>query len=256
MAYEQIILEREGPIAILTLYQPEKLNALSGQMSAEIGLATEELQADREIRAVIMTGAGRGFCSGADLTSMGGSHQRAKTEVMGGVVMQIRGLNKPVIAAINGVAAGAGFGLALASDIMIASESARFSSIFIKRALVPDYGVSYFLPRWVGLHKAIEMVYTGDMVDAQEAYRIGLVSKVVPADQLMATAKELAQRLAASAPLAIQMCKPIMYMSLDNNLDLQLHREHWSQIICLASDDFKESVQAFFEKRDPKFTGN
>jgi len=269
MEYETILYEKEGKVATITLNRPETLNAWNMTMGEEVYAALDEVRKDDDVRVLIMTGADRGFSSGADLSAAGGvgGGPPGITEGMVGstmkgrrgvwdVAMAIPNLPKPVIAAVNGVAAGAGFSVALACDIRIASDKARFSQIFVKRGLIPDSGATYFLPRIVGLSKACELAFTGDIIDAAEAERIGLVSQVVPHDELMKVTRELAEKIASGPPITIQLAKmALLRGSVATSLEEQVDRENYVQQMCFATEDFIEGVKAFIEKREPIFKG-
>ena len=263
MKYKDIILHKEGGIAAITLNRPEKLNALSPAMSEELPQAIEDVVSDDDIRVLILTGAGRGFCSGADVSMQaariaGELKTKSRREIvapMGGFITSLATMDKVAIAAVNGIAYGAGLSLALACDIRIASDNARFSVGFVKRALVPDGGQTYFLPRLVGIAKAIEFMCTGDIIDAKEAERIGLVSKVVPADELIKSVKELAGKIANGPPITIELTKRLAHKGLENDLDRQIYLESYAQKICYGTEDHKEAVKSFFEKREPIFHG-
>lgn len=263
MEYKDIMLQKEGGIATITLNRPEKLNALSPAMHKELPQAIEEVVSDDSVRVLILTGAGRGFCSGADVSMQaariaGELEAKSRREIvapLGGFIASLAKMDKLAIAAVNGVAYGAGLSLALACDIRIASENARFSVGYVKRALVPDGGTTYFLPRIVGISKAMELMCTGDIIDAKEAERIGLVTKVVPAEELMKSVKELASKIANGPPIAIELTKGLAHKGLENDLDSQLYLESYAQKICWGTEDHKESVKAFFEKREPIYRG-
>lgn len=262
MTYEHLIYEKEGHVVTITLNQPEKLNALSSAMRCSFVAALAEAAEDVDTRVVVLTGSGRGFCSGADLTG-GGSGNAAdyglgesyRLEPLGMLALKLNKFAKPTIAAVNGVAAGGGLGLALGCDIRISSENARYSSVFVRRALGPDHGVSYLLPRLVGLDMALRLMYTGDIIDAQEALRIGLTSQVVPVDQLMSVAYELAHRLAKGPPVTLSLTKKAAYHGLDGNFYDALEYETYAQNIIHNTEDSTEGRRAFVEKREPQWKG-
>ena len=261
MEYEDLLLEkREDGVAIITLNQPEKLNALSRGMSQGLVLATEELAKDDDVRVVIVTGAGRGFCSGADVSMMaaaagGGATERPpryqRLQLTGAIYDVFPKLEKPVIAAINGACAGAGYSLALSCDIRIASENARFVV-----ALLPDYGLSYYLPNAVGMSKALELMFTAEPIGADEAARIGLVSKVVPLDELMKAADELALKIAAQPPMSLEFTKRMVWQSRFDELLRLVSMESWGMRMLSGSEDQRASVEAFMKKQPPpKYKG-
>jgi 2-(1,2-epoxy-1,2-dihydrophenyl)acetyl-CoA isomerase len=259
--YEGFFVEKEGAIATLVLNRPERLNALLPTLILDFPRAIEDVRKDDDIRVLIMTGAGRAFCAGGDVSTKGSGKtyqelsQRWSRFLIGPVAMSLRNLEKPTIAAINGAAVGAGVSLFLACDIAIASENARFGLAFVKVGLVPDAGATYFLPRKVGIAKAIELMCTGDMIDAKEAERIGLVSRVVPHDKLMEEVKKLAEKLAKGPPIAIGLIKRATYKSLDNNLEQQIDFEDFAQSLCFKTEDHKEGARSFMEKREANFKG-
>jgi len=261
MAYRDIILDKAEGIATLTFNRPDKLNALSLATMEEVISALEEVAADDEVRVLILTGAGRAFSSGADLSAdiPKEMEQRLRLEPFSGfgrAAMLLRNLEKPTIAAVNGIAAGGGFSLAMGCDLRIASEAARFSCIFVRRALVPDTGATFYLPRLVGTARALEMMYTGEFVDAREAERIGLVNQVVPGEELMTATLELARRIAKMSPIILGLTKRAVMKAMDtNDLAIPLAYEAWAQSIAFQTEDFQEGVKAFFEKREPVFKG-
>ncbi len=267
MAYEGIILEVEEGVATLTLNRPDKLNALDPTLLQESSTVIRKLNDDDEVKVLIITGAGRAFCSGADLTgpvsgtalNQVGIGRRERLEPFvsfGWLIRQIDGFAKPAIAAVNGIAAGGGLAIALACDIRIASEDARFSSIFVRRALVADCGATFYLPRVVGVAKALELMWTGDIIDAQEAERLGMVSRVVPADDLMKVTKEFALRLARGPSVSIELQKRLAYDGLKADSVLsQMAQEDFAQSVCRETEDVKEGRQSFIEKREPRFEG-
>lgn len=266
MIFEHITVEQQGGVRVITLNRPERMNALSAQMSMELRETFADVTTDDGTGAVVITGAGRGFCAGADLTGGGPTANRgggerprhSRIDPLGGagqVILGLRGMEKPVIAAVNGPAAGAGFGLATACDLRIASTEARFTTVFIKRGLAPDYGSSYFLPRIIGISRATEMFLTGQMLDATEALAVGLVSLVVPPERVLKEAITLATTLAEGPPLAMQLTARALNASLQNTLEEHLVLEWAGQTVCLASEDAREGVTAWLEKRSPAWKG-
>ena len=253
-------VEVDGPVATVTLDRPEALNALTVPVKVALREALEAIDADHSVRAVILTGAGRAFCAGQDLAERE-RPDAAPLEVevrerYNPIIRALRSMGQPVIAAVNGVAAGAGVSLALACDLRIAAEEARFMLAFGRIGLVPDSGASWFLPRIVGLAKAAELTLVGDTVDAAEALRLGLVSKVVPGAQLMEEARALADTLAGGAPLANALTKQALQRSMTIDLDEALEGEAKFQGIAGRSADHAEGLAAFREKRRPRFGGN
>jgi len=253
-------VEVDGPVATLTLDRPAAMNALTVPVKLALREALESLAVDRSVRVVILTGAGRAFCAGQDLAERE-QPDAAPLEVevrerYNPIIRALRTMGQPVIAAVNGAAAGAGASLAFACDLRIAAEDARFILAFGRLGLVPDSGASWFLPRLVGPAKAAELALLGDPIDAAEAWRLGLVSKVVPGDQLMIEARALADRLAEGAPLALALTKTALDRAMTIDLDEALEGEAKLQGIAGASADHAEGLAAFLEKRPPHFTGS
>jgi len=261
MNYEDIVYEKDGRIATITLNRPDVLNAYTSSMVAEMAEALDDAAADDAIRALIITGAGRGFCSGVD-------NRDPKPPLTGvpdtikyrwklyPVISRLWDYDKPVICAINGMAAGAGTSLAMICDVRIASDKAQFLMVFARRGMVPDNGASYFLVRLVGLSKAYELTYSGDAIDASEMELIGLVTKVVPHDRLMDEARALALNLSKGSPIVTQLSKQLIRRAMaEPDLFAQMELEGNFQRIATKTKDFKEIAQAAKEKRDPKFKG-
>ena len=264
MSSNVLLQDKVDHVAVLTLNRPGKLNALNGELRGEMLEAVASVQADDDVRAVIFTGSGRGFCSGADLTGGGGGEATPPTQNdhlddlgwVGRQALAVYGLDKPVIAAVNGVAAGAGMSLALACDLRVGSEKARFKTVFIERNLSPDSGMSFFLPRIVGYSRAADLIYTSRAVEAEEAHRIGLLDRLVDHDQLLETAIELASQMADWPPLALRVSKRVLQHNMECDLDAALRYELTSLSYGnRAVNDRKESLAAFRERRRPKFTG-
>jgi 2-(1,2-epoxy-1,2-dihydrophenyl)acetyl-CoA isomerase len=265
MAFEHLLLEVADDIATVTLNRPEKLNALNRALQQEILEVCAALKQDDGVRAVIFTGAGRGFCSGADVSGpLPDAPERIPWQQLtdedswvGRQARAIYHIDKPTIAAVNGIAAGAGFSLALACDIRIGSEHARFKSVFIERNLSPDSGMSYLLPRIVGQGNALDLILTSRTVDADEALRIGLLQRLVPHERLLEEARSVARQIAALPPIAAIMSRRVVQRAWEHDFDAQLREEIHAITICRrAVNDAREQRQAFLEKRPPRFTGS
>jgi len=261
--YEHIQVAEADGIMTITLCRPERLNTFIGHMRRDLAEALEEAGSDRNVRVVIITGAGRAFCAGGDITFMAELMQRRDSEefsrILGAgrrVILAIRQMTKPVIASINGPASGAGCNLALACDLRVASNTATFSQSFAKIGLHPDWGGTYFLPRLVTPNKACELFFLGDTIDAAEAMRLGIVNQVVAPEDLESATLQLAERLRAAPPIALAAAKHAVYMSQATELDEMLRYETEAQLRCFDSDDGHEGIHAFLEKREPKFTGH
>ena len=258
MAYETIIYEKQNGVATITLNRPQSLNAFIPQMNQEVLQALKESERDGEARCVMITGAGRAFCAGQDLKGrtpeQKGSLGASLREKYNPMIRQIRQMEKIVIAAVNGVAAGAGCNFALACDLRIASEEAKFIQSFVRVGLAPDSGGSFILPRLVGLSKAMELLLLGDTVDAKEAQRIGLVARVFPAAEFAGSARSIAEQV-ARAPRGIGLIKRAINRANLAHLEQDLEYEALLQEIAGRSGDYDEWVRAFLEKRAPVFTG-
>jgi len=267
MKYNAITLTIREGVAVMTLNRPEKLNAMNPTLLEESAGVLKTLNENDKVKVLILTGSGRGFCSGADLSgpvsgidmNQPGLGRREKLEPFvrfGVLIRELERFAKPTIAAVNGIAAGGGLALALACDIRIAAEEARFSAIFVKRGLVPDCGTTFYLPRVIGTGRALELMWTGDVIDARDAERIGLVNRVVPGKILLVEAKKLAFRLAESPSVSIELTKKLVYEGLKASSALaQLMSEDYAQYVCRQTEDVREGKASFLEKRPPRFKG-
>ena len=272
MQFKDILYEKSDGVATITLNRPERMNAFTNQTLREWTEALDDARLDSDVRAVILTATGRGFCAGVDLradirdlgleaTGRGGGLRSAadgRNFLRDGVHYVPRAaalLDKPYIAAVNGPAVGAGMDMASMCDIRIASEEARFAMTYVKIGLLPGDGGCYYLPRIVGVAKALELIWTGDFIDAQEALRIGYVSKVVPADQLVPAAREMAQRIAEGPAVAIQLAKRLVYRGMDASIWEALEQASTAMGIVMATEDVLEGPRAFLQKRKPQFQG-
>lgn len=258
-----VILEgKHDCIATLVMNRPDRLNALNNELAMAVNDALGRIAKDESVNVVVITGAGKAFCAGGDLGALGKGHQTGETHQLEPLlragmqmVLKMRTMPQPVIAAVNGPAAGAGMNIALAADIRIATEEATFGQNFSKVGLFPDYGGMYFLPQLVGPSKAAELFYTGDMIDAKTALALGIVNQVVPAAQLETAVKAMAEKIARGPALPIRAVKNAIFASHEKELARALDHEVREQIRCYLSDDCREGIRAFFEKRQPKFQG-
>jgi enoyl-CoA hydratase/carnithine racemase len=261
-AYENVVVEIADGIGTLTLNRPDKLNAFAGAMRQEIAAAVRELAASDDVRVLVVTGAGRAFCAGADIAYM--KQLTASGDVAGfrglveagrDVVTAIRSTLKPVIASVNGPAAGGGANLVLSCDLRIASDRAAIGQTFNRIGLHVDWGGTFFLPRLVGAAKALELIFSGEMVPANEAQRMGLFNRVVPHEELARVTREVALGLTLKPPKAVALAKRAVYASDRHTLEDQLDMELAHQLACFQSEDAKEGLAAFLEKRAPEFRG-
>ena len=258
-----VLLEaRHDAVATLVMNRPDRLNALDTKLVTALNDALGRISKDESVRVVVLTGAGRAFCAGGDLALIGqvraaGATHDLELLLTSGTkaVLTMRCMPQPVIAAVNGAAAGAGMNLALAADVRIAAEEAMFGQNFAKVGLFPDFGGTYFLPQLVGPAKAAELFYTGEMIDAKTALQLGIVNRDVPATQLEAEVNSLARRIAEGPPLAIRAVKKTLFASEGEKLTLALAKEVQEQTRCYFSQDCSEGISAFFEKRPPTFRG-
>jgi len=258
-----VVLEvKHENVVTLVMNRPDRLNALNNELAMAVNDALSRIAKDDSVAVVVITGAGRAFCAGGDLAALGAGRQKGTIKdleplLRAGMqmVLNMRTMPQPVVAAVNGPAAGAGMNIALAADIRVAAEEATFGQNFAKVGLFPDYGGTFFLPQLVGPSKAAELFYTGDMVDAKTALSLGLVNQVVPAAQLEAAVKTLVQKLARGPQLPIRGAKKYLFASQAKELSAALDNEVEEQIKCYSSEDCLEGITAFFEKRPPKFQG-
>ncbi len=261
MQWETLSLEIKDHIAILSLNQPETLNALTFKMADEFQEVIDLLQSDLETRVLIITGQGRSFCSGGDLKSTFKMYNDPPAQAQQTVInfykafLSIKNLQIPTIAVIKGYTIGAGLCLAMACDMRIASSDTKLSMSFIKLGINPGMGGTYFLPRLVGTAKALEMCLTGEPIDAEEAYRIGLLNHVVDSEQLTPFSLNLAGRIAKNPPVPANLIKKAIYQGLNNNLEDVLTFEALAQITCASTEDMQEGIAAIMEKRAPSFKG-
>lgn len=256
-----VTLTRDGHVATITLNRPDRLNAISGPMIMDLGRMLMECDGDRDVRVILLTGAGRGFCSGLDLQDVAGGSgigsggdtgMNARIEDTPPFVL--RRIDTPIVCALNGPAAGYGMDLALGCDLVIASDTASFTPP-VKRGILPESGGTWLLPRLVGWHKACEITMLGRKLDSSELQRLGLVNLVVPHDEFEATVKEWVAELAAQPPLALTAAKRTMRLGLDTTFDANAHHVMAELMTLFRSKDFTESVTAWMEKRDPVYQG-
>jgi len=255
-----ILFEIKNSIAFITLNRPEKFNAFNRQMSLDLQEKLDECEKNISVRCVYLTGAGKGFSSGQDLTEAidpnGQEMEKIIAEQYNPIIRKIRNLNKPVIAAVNGIAAGAGANIALCCDVVIASESAIFIQAFSKIGLIPDCGGTYFLPRLIGLQKSSALMMIGEKISAKEAERIGMIYKYFPDETFFHEAEKMAIALSQLPTKALAYIKQALNQSLEQSLEQQLHTEDLFQQKAAATNDFKEGVCAFIEKRKADFKGD
>lgn len=258
-----VLLEtRESSIVTLVMNRPDRLNSLNNDLSSALNETLTRLAADKTVHVVILTGAGRAFCAGGDLSAIGKGRERGDSAELAPIlrsgmqaVLKIRTMPQPVIAAVNGPAAGAGMNLALAADIRLAVDDASFGQNFAKAGLFPDYGGTYFLPQLVGPAIAAEMFYTGEMIDAKTAHQLGIVNHLFPVDRFEAEVRALAKKIADGPQVAIRAVKQELFAREKTQLLEALEMEVTHQLKCFHSQDCTEGIRAFHEKRPPKFEG-
>jgi 2-(1,2-epoxy-1,2-dihydrophenyl)acetyl-CoA isomerase len=260
MGHATLVVETADGIATITLNRPEARNALDLVMRRELVTALDDVEADPGVRVVILTGAGGHFCAGGDVKLMrerrpAAAEGRARVEALNRLVIRLVEFPRPVIAMVDGFAVGAGCNLALGCDLIVASERARFGEVFARIGLVPDGGGTWLLPRVVGLARAKELIFTTEIVDAAAAARIGLVNHVVPVAELVTFTRGLAARIAAGPPGVHALAKQLLNRAAASDLGTALDREAFAQALAVTSDDHREGLQAFFDKRPPRFTG-
>lgn len=259
--YRSLIWELDGSIATITLNRPEKKNAMSWVMFNEIRDVFERAAAEPEVRCVVLTGAGGAFCSGADLTDpenavSGSFGSKDRMKVIDGIVKAFVHCPKPTIAKVTGIAAGAGCNLALACDLIVASREGAFAELFVKRGLVVDFGGTWALARLLPLQRAKEIAFLGETISAEQANEWGMLNRFCEADEIDSVVKDLAVRLSAAPPRTIAMIKDNLNRATERSLEENLEAESWGQAFSFGSQDTREAIAAWIEKREPRFTGN
>ena len=267
MTYESITVEREGRVARVTLNRPEKLNAINAQMESELTEVIPQLDQDDEVGAVVVTGAGRAFCAGGDVSQMPGSaskqDQRSRNvdDIRRGfkgaqsVVLGLQRMQKPVIGMMNGVAAGAGFDMACACDIRIGTPKSRFVSAFVRVGLFPGWGGLWLYAKVLGVPKAAELLFTGDFLEAEEAHRLGMLNKLVAEEELEEVTMEMARKIADGPPISLRLSKLMLYKCLEMDLETAMQMSAALETITLTSEDHREGISAFRDKRKAAYEG-
>ena len=261
---DELLTERHGAVEILTFNRPDRMNTISGPMLGQLADALVRADRDRDVRVIVITGAGRAFCAGLDLQDMSsgkglgegaGANRPGELDLRDTPPTVLHNLDTPTVCALNGGAAGYGMDLALGCDIRIAAESSKLAPAFVKRGVLPESGGTWLLPRLIGYAKAAEICFTGETLGAAECLELGLVNRVVPDDVLMKETLELAERIAANAPLAVRATKRMLRLAADESFDDHVHRVFLQLLPLFQSKDFREGFQSFLEKRPPTFEG-
>lgn len=259
MCFERLEVQIENGVGTISLNRPENRNAMVPALRTELLQVLSDLEQDDQVRAIILTGEGKAFCAGGDLSSMGNQVTaltgRQKLKLSHELILAILQVRKPVVAAVNGAAAGAGFSLALACDLVIAARTSFFVQSFVHIGLVPDLGSVYFLTQLLGHHRAKELMLLGERISAEQGQQLGFVNRVVEDEQLMEEARAIADQLAKGPSIAVGLTKDLVNQTMMRGLNESLELEAFAQGLCLQSEDLKEGVKAFFEKRRPQFSG-
>lgn len=258
---EELLVDQDGHILTITLNRPDRLNAISGPMLGNLTTALQAANIDRSVRVVILTGAGRGFCAGLDLKAQSsgedtiGARGYNLFDLHNSPPIVINRMDKPIVCALNGAAAGYGMDLALGCDIRIASEHAKMGAVFAKRGVLPESGGCWYLPRLLGWAKAAEVAFLGDVLDANRSLELGLVNRVVKHDDLMTEAKKVATQIANNAPLSVQSTKRMMRLGMEESFEAAVDHIYLQLLPLFQSEDFKEGLSSFAERREPNFKG-